>query len=336
MPKLKDTDGCPFLWVKSCFYVFIQSICHPVTEIAMAYKVILIESECSLYLKLNSLIINKGEGDISIPLDDISMIVLDNLKINFTVRLVSTLAEHNIGVIVCNMEHLPIGFYSSYDNYGRISKTISYQIDKDKEFYDKLWKEIMYNKIINQKRVLELLDKKDATDKLQQLADEIEDGDPTNREAHAAKVYFNTLMDTTFSRGNDDLLINSGLNYGYTIIRSYFARLCVGYGLNSQLGIHHKNEYNRFNLVDDLMEPFRPFVDMVSYKMLKDEDYFKPEHRHELINLLNHKVKYMDKKMFMANMIEEYVIEYAALLSGKREDINYPDVSQYIGKEDDN
>lgn len=302
----------------------------------MAYKVILIESECSLYLKLNSLIINKGEGDISIPLDDISMIVLDNLKINFTVRLVSTLAEHNIGVIVCNMEHLPIGFYSSYDNYGRISKTISYQINKSKEFYDKLWKEIMYNKIINQKRVLELLDKKDTTDKLKQLADEIEDGDPTNREAHAAKVYFNTLMDTTFSRGNDNLLINSGLNYGYTILRSYFARLCVGYGLNSQIGIHHKNEYNRFNLVDDLMEPFRPFVDMVAYKMLKDEDYFKPEHRHELINLLNHKVKYMDKKMFIANMIEEYVIEYAALLSGKREDINYPDVSQYIGKEDDN
>ena len=86
----------------------------------MAYRVILIENECSLHLKLNNLLINKGEGDIWIPLDDISMIVLDNLKIQFTARLMSTLAEHNIGVIFCNLDHLPIGFYSSYDNHSRI------------------------------------------------------------------------------------------------------------------------------------------------------------------------------------------------------------------------
>ena len=69
-------------------------------------------------------------------------------------------------------------------------------------------------------------------------------------------------MGTTFSRGNEDILLNSGLDYGYTIIRAYIARLCVGYGLNSQLGIHHKNEFNRFNLIDDLMEPIRPFIDL--------------------------------------------------------------------------
>ncbi len=92
----------------------------------MAYRVVLIENECSLHLKLNNLLINKGEGDIWIPLDDISMIVLDNLKIQFTVRLMSTLAEHNIGVVICNIDHLPIGFYSSYDNHSRISKCIGF------------------------------------------------------------------------------------------------------------------------------------------------------------------------------------------------------------------
>ena len=280
--------------------------------------------------------IDKGEGDIWIPLDDISMIVLDNLKIQFTVRLMSTLAEHNIGVVICNLEHLPIGFYSSYDNHSRIFKCIGFQINKDNDFYDALWKEIVCQKINNQKQVLEQLDKNDTVQKLEELAGNIENGDKTNREAHAAKIYFNALMGTSFSRGNEDILLNSGLDYGYAIIRAFFARLCVGYGLNSQLGIHHKNEFNRFNLVDDLMEPIRPIVDLVAYKILENEKYFKLEHRRYILNLLNHKILYMGKKMFIANMIEEYVSQYASFLSEKRQNVVFPSVKDYLGAEDDN
>lgn len=89
---------------------------------------------------------------------------------------------------------------------------------------------------------------KTAFEKMYDYREQAAAGDITNREAHAAKVYFNTLMGTTFSRGNEDILLNSGLDYGYAIIRSYLSRVCVGYGLNPQIGIHHKNEYNRFNL----------------------------------------------------------------------------------------
>ncbi|CBK73314.1 CRISPR-associated protein, Cas1 family [Butyrivibrio fibrisolvens 16/4] len=302
----------------------------------MAFRVVLIESECVVHQKLNNLLIDKGEGDIWIPLDDISMIVLDNLKIEVTVRLMSTLAEHNIGVIVCNMEHLPIGFYSSYDNHSRISKCIGFQIEKDQQFYDSFWKEVIFYKIKNQRQVLKELKKDDVDDKLNELMEKLTDGDKTNREAHAAKIYFNTLMDTTFSRGNEDILLNSGLDYGYTIVRSYFARLCVGYGLNSQLGIHHKNEFNRFNLVDDLMEPVRPFVDLYAYRILENEKYFKVDHRRKLVNILNHKVRYMDKNMFLGNMIEEYIVQYAAFLSGKREYVVFPEICNYLGEEDDN
>ena len=300
----------------------------------MAFRVILIESECSVHLKLNNLLIDKGEGEIWIPLEDISIIVLDNLKIEVTVRLLSTLAEYNIGIIICNMEHLPIGFFSSYDNHSRISKNIGFQIEKDRSFYDEFWKEVVYQKISNQKQVLKILKKTESDEKLQHFLEEITIGDKTNREAHAAKVYFNTLMGATFSRGNEDILLNSGLDYGYTIIRSYIARLCVGYGLNSQLGIHHKNEFNRFNLVDDLMEPIRPFVDLYVYKMLENEKIFKSEHRRQLINILNHLVIYMNKKMFLANMLEEYVVQYASFLSGKREKVIFPQVGDYLGEED--
>ncbi len=301
----------------------------------MAYRVVLIENECSLHLKLNNLLIDKGEGDIWIPLDDISMIVLDNLKIQFTVRLMSTLAEHNIGIVICNMEHLPIGFYSSYDNHSRISKNIVYQIEKTTDYYDSVWKKLVYFKIDNQKQVLKRLGKNEVELKLDDLEQQIGEGDKTNREAHAAKLYFNSLMGTSFSRGNEDILLNSGLDYGYAIIRAYIARVCVGYGLNSQLGVHHKNEYNRFNLVDDLMEPIRPFVDLVAYNLLKDEKYFKTEHRRALLNILNHKVLYLEKKMYIANMIEEYVSQYAAMLSGKRDDFVCPEINNYIGEEDD-
>lgn len=170
---------------------------------------------------------------------------------------------------------------------------------------------------------------------IEAFALELLSGDKSNREAHAAKVYFNLLMGTSFSRGNEDILLNSGLDYGYSILRSYIARVCVGYGLNTQIGIHHKSEYNRFNLVDDLMEPLRPLVDIVAYEILKDSQYFMPEHRHQLVNLLNMKIRYRNKKMYVCNMIENYVEQYASLIMGRCEDIVFPDIDEFIGEESD-
>lgn len=302
----------------------------------MGFRVVFIESEVDIHLKLNNLVITQEGKEIWIPVDDISIMVLDNLRISLTTRMLCLLAEHNVGVVFCNQEHLPIGFYSSYDNHSRIAKWIGYQINATEEFYQNLWKEIVKAKIQNQAKVLQLLGKSEKTvNDLMTFCEEVQPGDPANREAHAAKIYFNELMDTSFSRGNDELLINSGLDYGYAIFRSYLARLCVGYGLNSQLGIHHHNEYNRFNLVDDMIEPFRPFVDYYAYNLLKDEEYFKREHRHKLVNLLNHLLRYANKKMYLCNAMEEYVSSIAAFIAGKKTEIAFPDINQYKGEEDE-
>lgn len=302
----------------------------------MAFRVVLIENEVDLSLKLDNLVIHRGEEEIWIPVDDISMIVVDNLKINITTRMLSLLATHNVGVVLCNQEHLPIGYYSSYDNYSRISKYIGYQIEKTNEFYDNFWKDIVKMKIENQAQVLQCLNKKqEVITAIRNFKEAVVSGDLTNREAHAAKIYFNELMGSTFSRGNDEILLNSGLDYGYTILRSYLARVCVGYGLNSQLGIHHKNEYNRFNLVDDLIEPVRPIVDYYAYSLLDGEDFFKPEHRRKLINLLNHKIKYNGKNMFLCNMLEQYVSTIAAMYGGKEVQVEFPMVKNYLGEEDE-
>ena len=178
-----------------------------------------------------------------------------------------------------------------------------------------------------------MTDDQNGADKIAEFSNDIVIGDKTNREAHAAKVYFNLLMGTSFSRGNEDILLNSGLDYGYAVIRGYIARACVGYGLNTQIGIHHKSEYNRFNLVDDLMEPLRPLVDVVAYDSMKYDKYFTPEHRRKLVNVLNMKIMYRNKKMYICNMIENYVEQYASLIMERAEDIVFPDVSELVGEE---
>lgn len=302
----------------------------------MAFRVVLIENEVSIKVKLNNLVITKEGNDIWIPLDDLSMIVMDNLSSELSTRLLCKLSEFGIGLIICNQEHLPTGYYSSYDNHSRSAKVLGYQIGKDNEYYGYLWAKIVEAKIQNQARAYNIMkNDNDGAKQIEEFSKEITNADKTNREAHAAKVYFNLLMGTSFSRGNEDILLNSGLDYGYSILRGFIARACVGYGLNTQIGIHHKNEYNRFNLVDDLMEPLRPIVDIVAHELLQGEEYFKPEHRRALVNILNLKIKYRDKKMYVCNMIENYVEQFSSLIMGRSEEIKFPDVNDFLGEEID-
>ena len=301
----------------------------------MAFRVILIESEVTIKVKLNNLIITKDDNDIWVPLDDISMIVMDNLSTMLSARLLCQLSEQGIGLMLCNQEHLPTGFYSAYDNHSRASKVIGIQIEKDVEYYDHVWKRIVEAKIYNQASAYQrLFDDKTGMDKILKFSTEIAEGDKTNREAHAAKVYFNLLMGTSFSRGNEDILLNSGLDYGYAVLRGFIARVCVGYGLNTQIGIHHKNEYNRFNLVDDLMEPLRPIVDMVAYNTMKNEEYFTREHRRMLVNILNMKIMYRNKKMYICNMIENYVEQFASMIMERTDKMVLPDINGFIIEEE--
>lgn len=301
----------------------------------MGYKVVLVENDVNMSIRFNNVIINRDGHDIWVSVDDISVLVIDNMKVNITARMLSYLAEHNVSIILCDAKHLPIGYYGDYDNHSHITKILGYQVEYTKEAYDELWKTIVAAKLLNQKKVLIRLGRRIETiKKIEDFCVDIKAGDTSNREAHGAKVYFNELMGTSFSRGNENILLNAGLDYGYTIIRSYIARLCVGYGLNCQIGIHHKNEYNRFNLVDDLMEPVRPFVDLYVYHLLENEEFFKIDHRYKIINIVNHKVMYRNKRMYMGNMLEEYVMLYAKGLKDGTELI-FPNIDGYEGDRDE-
>lgn len=184
------------------------------------------------------------------------------------------------------------------------------QLEWSQEQKDKLWQIVTYFKINNQQDVLSLFERDiDAIQLLADYKDHIELGDKTNREGHAAKVYFNELFGKKFTRVTQQEadVINAGLNYGYAILRAQMARIVEGYGLNPLVGIFHKNEYNQFNLVDDLMEPFRQIVDVWVYQNLRDKEYLKYEYRLALTNLLNAKIKYGNENCTVTGAMDKYV-----------------------------
>lgn len=300
----------------------------------MAHRVVLIENDAILKCKLDHLLAVIDNEEIWIPLSDISTIVVDNLKTTVTTRTLNAFSKENICMVMCDEKHLPCGLFLSHNQHSRSAKIIKYQLNFSDDLYSELWKKIIYAKIFNQIQVMERLSHVDEVAKLYDYIENIQPGDPSNREAHAAKVYFNTIMGTSHSRGNKDLLINSGLDYGYAIIRSYLARLCCGHGLETAISVHHCSEYNAFNLVDDLIEPMRPIVDYYAKEILDDDKIFGPSHRTNLVNILNHKILFCNKEMYLSNALEKYVQSFVDVIKhGDLNKIQIPEFKNYIGIE---
>lgn len=207
----------------------------------------------------------RGEKEIKINLNEISLLIIQNISSSLTVSLMSKLVEKKIGVIVCDEKNNPqfelMPYHSVYNSYAKIKKQISW----DESTKAVLWTEIIKRKIYSQAQLLKSRDETAYT-KLLKYMGEVELGDISNREGHAAKVYFNSLFGKDFSRGDDSIQINKYLNYGYSIILSAVNREIVSFGYLTQLGIHHIGETNPYNLSCDFMEPLRPFVDRLSIR----------------------------------------------------------------------
>ncbi len=297
----------------------------------MSFRVVLVENDSKLSLKIGNIKLVQGDKEYYISIKDINIIVIDNFETTLTIRLLEELAKEGVTVVICDKSHLPIGIYNGLNIHSRSSKIIQKQIGVAEEEKGEFWQKIVQGKIDNQKRVLEIFQKsKDAIDKLEAFGNDVLLDDKSNREAHSAKVYFNELFGKNFRRDNDDIIINSALNYGYAIVRSTIAKFCVGYGLNTTLGVFHKSEYNEFNLCDDLLEVFRPIVDIVAIEIMKDEVFFTYDVRKRLVNILNHKIFYNNKKVYLVNVIEIFVYSYCNFLNTKQcGDIEIPNVLNF-------
>lgn len=284
----------------------------------MSFRTIVIKNRCKLEYSLNYLVC-RGEEEKRILIDEIEFLIIQNTSVSLTCALLSALIDKKVKVIFCDSYANPqFELTPYYNNYSTYKKIIS-QVSFDTYTKKKLWSRIIYEKIYNQSRVLSFVNK-EAAEKLKNYLLEIEDDDISNREGHAAKVYFNALFGNSFSRGDIANPINKYLNYGYSILVSAINREIKLLGYLTEIGIHHIGETNPFNLTYDFVEPLRPLVDNLIVKNLVNEDTYK----NTFIQLLSSKVSYRQNQMFLENALHLYVQSlFSALVKKNYEDAQF-------------
>lgn len=274
----------------------------------MSWRTVYIASQCHLSFKNNYLVI-RADDVKQIHLSEINTLIIDTTMSTMSVYVMNELIKAKVKVIICDEKHNPsmelTPYYAAYNSSKMVSKEVNWQLENCGE----IWKKIVRYKIFYQARILDYANK-DTSQKLTSYIDQIEIDDVTNREGHAAKVYFNSLFGSEFSR-DDDNNINAYLDYGYTILLSMFNREIANNGYITQIGIHHRGPTNPFNLSCDFMEPFRPIIDKFAYD--NQEVYFGKNAKLDLINMTNKQLLYQGKKMYLTNIIAIYV---AKLLAG--------------------
>jgi len=270
----------------------------------MSWRVVAISKRCKLDYKMGSLVVRNEDGEKQIHIDDISVLLIESTAVSITAYLMSELIKSKVKLIFCDNFHNPeselVPYRGSYDASGKIRS----QIEWKEEIKEKVWQNIIQNKIKNQAKVLQKVNQIEKAKQLLKYADEVELGDATNREGHAAKVYFTALFGEEFFRDSGDVR-NAVLNYGYTILLSCFNREITASGYLTQLGIWHQNAENPFNLGSDLMESFRPIVDEFAY--LCKYKQFDSEEKHAVLSLLNMRINIADSKQFVNNATGIYV-----------------------------
>ena len=272
----------------------------------MSYKVIYITDESRLSLRNNSLRIVKDDIDADIHLDDISAVVMDGYKINISMSLINSLASHGISVITCDNKRLPVATLLPLEQHSRQKKMYDIQMAITTPFKKNIWQKIIKQKIQNQSDVLKILNKTDI--KLEKISQSVMSGDSTGREAYSAKIYFSSLLDGGYRSHSSK--INSCLDYAYAIVRSSIARSLAGYGFYTSIGVHHISELNQYNLADDMIEAYRPIIDLYVVSNadleLSSEDLSTGD-RSILTQVLNMKVKINNESHTLNNAVEKSI-----------------------------
>lgn len=281
----------------------------------MSFRSIIISNSASLSVKNASLLINNG-NEFLIPMEDISVLVIEGVSVNLTNKLLSKLSEFNVATIICDSKHLPSTIVMPLNSHHRALKVLREQLNQTASFNKRIWQKIIKQKLWNQGECLELLNL-NGVEYLKRLSCDVDSGDKGNKEAIGAKYYFKNIFGEKFTREDEMNGINSALNYGYTIFRSAIARTLVMYGFNPCLGVNHCNELNQYNLADDFIEPFRPIVDLWVYKNIKEKDILSKEHRVALVNLLNYECIIEDKNHSILNAIDKMVASYTTAVNQK-------------------
>ncbi len=267
----------------------------------MSWRTVVISSTAKLDYQMGFLVVRKQE-QTKIHLSEIHTIIIESTSVSLTAALLAEVTKKKIKVIFCDEKRNPsselIPYYGAHDTSAKVKK----QIEWDQDIKTAVWTEIVSEKIRKQAEHLEYWRRPEAA-MLYQYIEEMEYGDVTNREGHAAKVYFNALFGMDFTRTAENS-INAALNYGYGIILAAFNREISANGYITQLALFHDNMFNPFNFASDLMEPFRPIVDLAVKKMKLQK--FEHEEKMQDLQLMEQEVIISERREVVSNAIKIY------------------------------
>ena len=287
----------------------------------MGWQTAVIPKPGKLSIKNKNLLIKSEAGsETKLAIDEISAIVIEERQVTLTAPFLSTCAEKNIALFVCDEKYIPSGVLLPFHTHSRFSKNSYLQINSSKPFQNRLWQIIIKQKILNQSKVLQLTSS-NSSELLANLSKRVQLADKTNQEATAASLYWRSLFNDFF-RGMPEVR-SRALDYGYAIIRGAIGRSISAGGFLPAFGVFHSNDLNPFNFADDLIEPFRPFVDIEVF-FIYGKDISEPlkynvekEDRVRLISLLNKEISFKGESTTILNSIDEMVFSYGRALKTK-------------------
>ncbi|MCB1448879.1 MAG: type II CRISPR-associated endonuclease Cas1 [Nitratireductor sp.] len=300
----------------------------------MAWKGVHLTRPARLCIRESQLLVGQDEGDVTIALEDIAWLIVDDQRTSLTAGVLSACAGQGIAVLVSDKRHMPCSLALPHHIHHRTAAVANLQLSASVPLKKRLWQSIVRAKIANQARTLEYLARRDPPP-LDKMVERVGSGDPENIEAQAARAYWSCLFDQ-FSRGNEADWRNAALNYGYAVIRGAIARALTASGFIPAIGLHHASITNAFNLADDLMEPFRPVADIVVASLFQDrsvDDQLSKEDRQALASLPLKEVEIGQSKMSVLHACEETAKSLVRALEGADVDLlNLPTALGHRGE----
>ncbi|MFQ5598723.1 MAG: type II CRISPR-associated endonuclease Cas1 [Nitrospiria bacterium] len=292
----------------------------------MIKRIVDISEPAYLHLKHRQLLIDKnGALAARIPIEDLGVLILQHPAIVISQSAVIACQQNNTAIVFCDQRHLPFSvIFPLTEGNSLHAKILKEQTQISLPLRKRIWRQIVQQKILGQARTLRLLGK-DAKP-LEHLATKVKTGDRENHEAQAAQKYWPLLFGRTFRRDTGANGVNALLNYGYALMRAAVARAIVASGLHPAVGLHHHNQYNGLCLADDLMEPFRPWVDYEVYRMAEEQDQLKieMESKRKLLKLLSVPVVFAGKTMPMMVSCHYLTANLKRTFQDKNVKLDYP------------
>lgn len=292
----------------------------------MLKRTVYFSNPCHLSIKNRQLVVTKkDDDDVSMPVEDLGFVVLEDQQISVSLPLLDELAANNVAVIFCNSSHMPHSMLFPLEGNHLQGELFHQQISASKPLKKQLWKQTVEVKIANQARLLDKLGKEWKD--IMALTKAVKSDDSTGREGVAARLYWTRLFGKDFTRERYGHFPNNFLNYGYIVLRAAVARALTGSGLMPTFGIHHHNRYNAYCLADDVIEPYRPFVDEAVYELIEKYPVvstLEKEIKAELLQVLTVDVRIGKTTRPLMVGVSQTTASLARCFAGEQRKIDYP------------